>query len=183
MGVLDLAVSYVLFSTLHLFCFALALTTCGLYGTDIHHANQAHKYSDSKWVYAVVVGSISAVTCVLYFIPFVLRIAGVVAAVWNLILFILWIALFGVFGKVWLSADCRRSMPALDESLADLNVTHVQMYINEDAEGDSGVQRMKNAVWVDLASALLWFIATLAAFGYWWKHRDTRSRFTGRAHV
>jgi hypothetical protein len=57
------------------------------------------------------------------------------------------------------------------------------MYISEDAEGDSDVQRMKNAVWVDLTSALLWFIATLAALGYWWKHRDTRSRFTGRAHV
>lgn len=42
----------------------------------------------------------SAVTCTLYFIPFVLRVAGVVAAIWDLILFILWIALFGVFGKV-----------------------------------------------------------------------------------
>ncbi|KAL6361207.1 hypothetical protein LRP88_04670 [Fusarium phalaenopsidis] len=156
MGIKDLAVSYVLFSALHLCCFALALTTCGLYGTDLHHANQQHKYSDSKWIYAVVVGSISAVTCVVYFVPFILRIAGVVVAIWDFILFILWIALFGVFGK---------------------------MYINEDAEGDSDVQRMKNAVWVDLTSALLWFIATLAALGYWWKHRDTRSRFTGRAHV
>ncbi|KAJ4321975.1 hypothetical protein N0V84_005022 [Fusarium piperis] len=156
MGIKDLAVSYVLFSALHLCCFALALTTCGLYGTDLHRANQQHKYADSKWVYAVVVGSISAVTCVVYFVPFILRLAGVVVAIWDFILFVLWIALFGVFGK---------------------------MYISEDAEGDSDVQRMKNAVWVDLASALLWFIATLAALGYWWKHRDTRSRFTGRAHV
>jgi hypothetical protein len=51
-------------------------------------------------VYAVVVGSISAVTCVLYFIPFVLRVAGFVVAIWDFILFVLWIALFGVFGKV-----------------------------------------------------------------------------------
>lgn len=50
MGIKDLAVSYVLFSALHLCCFALALTTCGLYGTDLHRANQQHKYSDSKWV-------------------------------------------------------------------------------------------------------------------------------------
>jgi hypothetical protein len=48
----------------------------------------------------VVVGSISAVTCVLYFIPFILRIAGFVVAIWDFILFVLWIALFGVFGKV-----------------------------------------------------------------------------------
>ncbi|KAF4953370.1 hypothetical protein FSARC_12421 [Fusarium sarcochroum] len=156
MGIKDFALSYVLFSVLHLFLFALALTTCGLYGTDIHHANKEGKYSDSKWVYAVVVGSISAVTCVLYFVPFVLRIAGFFVAIWDFILFVLWIALFGVFGK---------------------------MYINEDAEGDGGVKRMKNAVWVDLTSALLWLIATLASLGYWWKHRDTRSTFTGRAHV
>ncbi|KAF5017687.1 hypothetical protein F66182_10361 [Fusarium sp. NRRL 66182] len=160
MGIKDLAISYVVFSIIHLFCFALALTTCGLYGTDLNNANREGRYSDSKWcslqVYAVVVGSISAVTCVLYFIPFVLRIAGIFVPIWNFILFVLWIALFGVFGK---------------------------MYIDEDAEGDGGIQRMKNAVWVDLASALLWLIATLAASGYWWRHRDTRSRFTGRAHV
>jgi hypothetical protein len=71
-------------------------------------------------------------------------------------------------------------VPTIDDSwLTPIS----QMYINEDAEGDGDVRRMKNAVWVDLASALLWFIATLGAFGYWWKHRDHRSRFTGRAHV
>ncbi|KAF7551431.1 hypothetical protein G7Z17_g5003 [Cylindrodendrum hubeiense] len=156
MGLVSVAVSYMLFSALHLCCFALALATCGLYGVDLKRAHDHGKYSDSKWVYAVVVGGLSAFTCVLYFIPFVLRKAGIVAVIWDLILFVLWIALFGVFGK---------------------------MYINEDAEGDDGVMRMKNAVWVDLASALLWLIATLAAAGYWWKHRDTRTRFTGRAHV
>lgn len=54
----------------------------------------------------MVVGSISAVTCVVYFVPFILRIAGVVVAIWDFILFILWIALFGVFGKVCLSLMC-----------------------------------------------------------------------------
>lgn len=48
----------------------------------------------------MVVGSISAVTCVLYFVPFILRIAGFAIAIWDFILFVLWIALFGVFGKV-----------------------------------------------------------------------------------
>lgn len=57
------------------------------------------------------------------------------------------------------------------------------MYLHEDPDGDSDIRRMKNAVWVDLASALLWLIVTLASLGYWWKHRDTRTQFTGRAHV
>ena len=39
-------------------------------------------------------------TCVLYLVPFILRVAGIVIPVWNFILFILWIAVFGVFGSV-----------------------------------------------------------------------------------
>jgi hypothetical protein len=57
------------------------------------------------------------------------------------------------------------------------------MYIKTDAEGDSNIQRMKNAVWVDLANALLWLITGVAHFIYWWGHRERRSRFTGRAKV
>lgn len=57
------------------------------------------------------------------------------------------------------------------------------MYINEKAEGDNGIMRMKNAVWVDLVSALLWLFAALGSAGYWFKHRNTRTQFTGRAHV
>lgn len=156
MGLFDLALSYLFFTVVHFFCFALSLTVCGLYGTDLQRANEANGYTDSKWVYAVVVGAISAVTCVLYFIPFVLRLLGIVAAIWDFILFALWIAVFGVFGK---------------------------MYINEDPEGDGGIQRMKNAVWIDLTNALLWLIASIATALYWWRHRERRTRFTGRAHV
>lgn len=51
-------------------------------------------------VYAVVVGALSALTCVVYFVPPVLRHAGIVAVAWNFVLFILWIAVFGVFASV-----------------------------------------------------------------------------------
>jgi hypothetical protein len=57
------------------------------------------------------------------------------------------------------------------------------MYINEDPEGDGRIERMRSAVWVDLANMLLWLIAALSMAGYWWKTRNTRTRFTGRAHV
>ncbi|KAK2591471.1 hypothetical protein QQS21_010847 [Conoideocrella luteorostrata] len=156
MGFFSATVSYFAFSALHLVCFALALAVCGLYGQDLNSANKQHKYADSKWVYAVVVGALSSVTCVVYFIPALLRHSGVVGAAWNFILFILWIALFGVFGS---------------------------MFIHENPEGDSGIQRMKNAVWIDLVSALLWLFSSVGAFVYWWRHRDNRSQFTGRARV
>lgn len=153
---LSFSKSYAAFTALHVVAFALALAVCGLYGHDLKRASDNDVDSDSKWIYAVVVGALSAVTCVAYFVPFVLRLGGIVIPAWNFVLFVLWTAVFGIFAK---------------------------MYINEDPEGDGGIRRMKNAVWVDLVNMLLWFVATLAAAGYWFKHRDERSRFTGRAHV
>lgn len=57
------------------------------------------------------------------------------------------------------------------------------MFIKERAEGDAGVQRMKNAVWVDLANALLWLISSTASVIYWLSHRERHTRFTSRATV
>lgn len=154
MGFLGASLSYLVFSAIHIVQFALAIAVCALYGIDLHRASSHGKYIDSKWVYAEVVGGLSAFTAVLYLVPFILRFWLVWA--WNAILFILWIALFGVFGS---------------------------MYIHEDPEGDAGVQRMKNTVWLDLVNALLWLITFLGALGYWLQHRERHSRFTGRAKV
>ncbi|KAI1263374.1 hypothetical protein F5Y18DRAFT_429062 [Xylariaceae sp. FL1019] len=152
--VFGMALSYLLFSILHFFQFVLAVTVIGLYGVDLNHAHGQGKYSDGKWVYAIVVGVLSAITAILYFIPFILRFAAV--SIWSFILFVLWIALFGLFGS---------------------------MYIHENPEGNTGVQRMKNAVWVDLANALLWLFGFVGSATYWWSHRERHSRFTGRARV
>jgi len=57
------------------------------------------------------------------------------------------------------------------------------MYINENPEGNADIQRMKNAVWLVLVNALLWLVNTIAAFVYWWRHRERVTRFTGRARV
>jgi len=154
MGLFGMALSYLAFSVLHFFQFVLAITVCGLYGVDLRRASSEGKYTDSKWVYAEVVGGLSAFTAVIYFIPFIIRSRVVLA--WNVVLLALWIALFGVFGS---------------------------MYIKENAEGNADIQRMKNAVWVDLANVLLWLIGSLSMFAYWWGHRERHTRFTGRARV
>lgn len=87
-------------------------------------------------------------------IPFISHIG--LLFIWDTILFILWIALFGLFGN---------------------------MYIKEHAEGDGGVQRMKNAVWVDLVNALLWLVSAVGMAVYFVQKRGGRSRWTGRAAV
>jgi hypothetical protein len=149
-----MTLGYIAHSVFRFIQLVLALTVCGLYGVDLHKANKEHKYSDGKWVYAEVTASLSAFTAVIYLIPFMSRFPF--AFVWDTILFVLWIALFGLFGS---------------------------MYIKEHAEGDSGVQRMKNAVWVDLTNALLWLISAVGMLVYFWKHRNNKTRWTGRATV
>ncbi len=86
-------------------------------------------------------------------VPIVLRIPFLF--IWDTILFILWIALFGLFGK---------------------------MYIGTRAD-DYGIQRMKNAVWVDLVNALLWLFSAVAMGIFGGRLRGERTRFTGRAIV
>jgi hypothetical protein len=54
------------------------------------------------------------------------------------------------------------------------------MYIKENAEGNSDIQRMKNAVWVDLVNMLLWLITAVAMAVFWWRTRHERTLFTGR---
>lgn len=154
MGFLGMALSYVLFTILHFFQFVLGLVVIGLYGIDLDNAHKAGKYADGKWIFAVVVGTLSTFTALLYFIPFILRFA--IVPIWSFVIFVLWCAVFGLFGN---------------------------MYIHENPEGDSGIVRMKHAVWVDLTNLLLWFVTTVAGAAYWWVHRERHSRFTGRARL
>ncbi|POS82499.1 hypothetical protein EPUL_006345 [Erysiphe pulchra] len=127
----------------------LALTVCGLYGVNISN----HERWQSRWLFAEVVAGLSAITALLYAIPIISRIPFVF--VWDTILFLLWIAVFGVFG---------------------------QMYINTDPQGDSSIQRMKNAVWIDLANAICWLISAIG-MAIFWHWRKRKSTYTGRAIV
>ncbi len=63
--------------------FVFAIAVCGLYGTDLHAAHKEHKYTDSKWAYAVVVGALSVFTTVVYVLP---KIKSYWAFGWDLIL-------------------------------------------------------------------------------------------------
>ena len=130
----------------------LALTVCGLYGTDLNAARKVHAYADGKWVYAVVVASLSAVTAVIYMVP---RVKSYMAFGWDVILFILWTAVFGIFGK---------------------------LYIHANAQGDGGITRMKRAVWIDLVNMLLWLVtAGMSTVMFFLRGRQTL--FTGRARA
>jgi len=93
MSVFTLGASYIAFSVLHIILLILAIVVAALYGTDL-----ADGAGDSRWIFAEVVAGLSALTTLLYLLPFFLRFMAI--WIWNLMLFILWISLFGVFGKV-----------------------------------------------------------------------------------
>ncbi|OAR01711.1 hypothetical protein LLEC1_03260 [Akanthomyces lecanii] len=153
---LNMSKGYLAFAVVHFLLFVLGLAIIGLYATDVQRWRETHQHVQSKWVFAIIVGSLSSITCIAYLVPFVFHALGFIAPIWNLVLFILHITLFGVFAKLFLHANTSRN---------------------------GAVMRMKNAIWVDLTAALLWLLVTLGSAGYWWKHRDVRTRFTGRARV
>ena len=154
----------------------LALAVIGLYGQYLNNARIQNKYADPNFVYAVVTASLAAVTAVVYLIPFLKTsrffgwdlvilsvLKGTLHPVYHLVPTanvctpsILWVGVFGVFGR---------------------------LFIHEDPEGDSGIQQMKNAVWVDLVNMLLWLITAVYGAVMFFTHRRGQSLHTGRATV
>jgi len=151
----DITVGWILRLTARILQFVLALTVAGLYGVDLQNAQKAHVYADSKWVYAEVVAGISAVMAAVYMIP-TPKIKPWFLFPVDALIFILYMALFGTFGK---------------------------MYINENPEGDKGITRMKHAVWVDLVNMLLWFMTAVYGAVIFVIHRRNRSLHTCRSQV
>lgn len=136
---------------LRFFQFVLGVTVIGLYAQDLDRARKAHKYVDSKWVWAVVCGSLGSIASLIFMLPLV--------KAWffffvDTFIFICYLVAFGIFGK---------------------------MFIGENPEGNSGIKRMKNAVWVLLTNMLLWFITALIGAFIFWKARKARTVHTGRA--
>ncbi|KIX96656.1 uncharacterized protein Z520_07375 [Fonsecaea multimorphosa CBS 102226] len=118
-----------------------ALVVIGMYAVDLNNANKEDKYADSKWVFAVTVGSLAAVTSLCFSLASIFWQYRTVALqfAWDWVLTILFATLSGIFGS---------------------------MYIGERVEYESGIHRMKVAVGFDLTGLVLWFIT--AAFGTWW---------------
>ncbi|KAL8828453.1 MAG: hypothetical protein Q9170_006601 [Blastenia crenularia] len=132
--------------------FIFAITVIGLYAQDLKAAHKAHKYTDSKWGYATAVGTIGAVSAMVLAWPAL----AMWAWGWDLVVFILFTALFGLFGN---------------------------LFIHEHAEGNRGIKRMKNAVWIDLINMLLWFVTAVYGIVRFFFFRGGKSLHTGRATV
>lgn len=133
------------------FQFVLGITIIALYAIDLDRARKAGSYIDSKWVWAVVCGTLGAIMALIGMIP---QIPDYLYFFVDVFVFICYLVAFGIFGK---------------------------MYIPEDAEGNSGITRMKNAVWVLLTNMLLWFLTAIWLGYRFWRFKTGRTTHTGRA--
>ncbi|EXJ66113.1 uncharacterized protein A1O5_10728 [Cladophialophora psammophila CBS 110553] len=133
----------------------VALVVIGMYAVDLNTANKEDKYADSKWVFAVTVGSLAAVTALIFSLAsifFQYRTVALLFA-WDWVLTILFATLSGIFGS---------------------------MYIGEKVEYESGVHRMKVAVGFDFTGLILWCVT--AAFGTWWFVSERKAERRGRGN-
>lgn len=135
---------------LRFFQFVLGLTVIGLYAVDLDRARKQGKYADSKWIWAVICGTLGSLMSLIFMLPLVKAwfFFYIDAFVW-----LCYLIAFGIFGR---------------------------MYIGEDPEGNGDIQRMKNAVWVLLTNMLLWFVTMIYGAIVFWKNRKARTVHTGR---
>lgn len=72
--------------TLRIFQFVLAIITAALYGIDLASWARISEKADPNWIYAEVVATLSALTCVVHCF---LTITSVAWCVWDGVLFLL----------------------------------------------------------------------------------------------
>ncbi|OJD14349.1 hypothetical protein AJ78_05284 [Emergomyces pasteurianus Ep9510] len=130
--------------------FVFGIAVIGLYAQDLVRQHKDGKSYDPKWTYATALGTISSFSAVIYFtIPLVMPALSLLPSVnlpslvYDSIISILWLTLFGIFGKMYITKHA--------------------------AEGDVDTIRMKHSVWVDLANLALWTSTAAWAGVRWWK--------------
>ena len=116
---------------------------------DLHNAISSHAQAPTPWVYAEVVACLSILTCAVHTFSMVKHAAW---GIWDFVLFILWVALFGVFGSIYIGGR------------------------NTNFENaTSALSRMKAAVWIDLVNMILWLASIVQGIAWFCvKGRKTR---------
>jgi hypothetical protein len=114
--------------------FVFAIIVCAIYGRRVDVDRRAGASQSTEWVYALLVGGLSCITCIIFMLPIPLIKSHRLFAC-DLFIFILWIACFGTFARLYLN---------LPDGAPAFNGTNNTV--------------MKTAVWVDLVNAVLWML-------------------------
>lgn len=155
--------------------FVFGLTVIGLYGKDVRHDHEDGHTWHAKWVFALVAAFLATGTAAMHMIlPFLTRRVNyhptaklrLPQFVWEFILCVLWLTLFGIFGKMYIgvypveSTSGKRNADASSSSSSDSGL------------GDaSKINRMRHAVWVDLVNLVMWVLTASWVLLRWLKSR------------
>ncbi|KAJ5470296.1 hypothetical protein N7530_007653 [Penicillium desertorum] len=156
------------FSGLRFLQFVFGLTVIGLYGKDVHHDHAEKHVWHSKWVYALVTAFLATVTAAIHLVlPFVMRKAKTGAGqlllpqfVWEFVVTVLWLTLFGIFGKMYIGVHPveKGDKDQVDDAISAL--------------GDAPkINRMRHAVYVDVVNLGFWVITASWVLLRWLKSR------------
>lgn len=119
-------------------------------------------------MYAVITAFLATATAIVHLvIPFVMRRTsrGVSSApnlalqlpqfVWEFVLCILWLTLFGIFGKLYIGTHVDENSKTQEAALGD----------------ESKINRMRHACWIDLINLLMWVATSSWILLKWLKAR------------
>lgn len=122
--------------------FVFALIVVASYGARVNRDRREGNDQAAGWVYALFVAGLSAITSAVFAIPFW---RTHVYFLWDAFLFILWVAVFGTFARIFLPLES-----------------------GEDEYQGASIAAMKVAVWLDLVNCILWLDTAIYGFVYGW---------------
>lgn len=142
--------------------FVLGVTVIGLYGKDVRADHEDKHTWHAKWVFALITSFFATVTAAAHLIlPFCMSRTSTSASakfklpqfVWEFILCLLWLTLFGIFGKMYIGvypdSDSEKDKRGDDSKTSTSSL------------GDADkIKRMRHAVWFDLTNLVLWVLTT-----------------------
>jgi len=92
-------IGFIVHSVVRFFQFIFAITILALYGVDITNQRHANGHADGRWVYGLVVALLSAITALIFMVPFFKTYK---AFGWDVLLFFFWVIVFGIFGHLYI---------------------------------------------------------------------------------
>ncbi|CEJ60189.1 hypothetical protein PMG11_08774 [Penicillium brasilianum] len=165
--------------------FVFGLTVIGLYGKDVRHDHDDEHTWHAKWVFAMITAFLATSTAAVHMIlPFLMRRVTyrpnqklkLPQFVWEFILCILWLALFGIFGKMYIGVYASGSKDTGKRD-TDTTTSSSSTSSSDSGLGDaSKINRMRHAVWIDLINLVMWVVTASWVLLRWLKSRRAADR-------
>lgn len=155
--------------------FVFGLTVIGLYGKDVRHDHEDGQWH-AKWVFAMITAFLATSTAAVHMIlPFLTRRANyqpnpklkLPLFVWEFVLCVLWLTLFGIFGKMYIGV-----YPSESKHSGKRDTDTSSNSSSSSGLGDaSKINRMRHAVWIDLVNLIMWIVTASWVLLRWLKSR------------